>query len=80
MKTCTGCGKSLEESCFMLTQRRGKPYRVPKCNPCRNADQRARWGRNMASKPVQADSNPLNQRLALWFGPADRSQPLRWTT
>lgn len=81
MKTCTGCQRSFPVETFALTERRGRPYRFPRCPPCRNAYQRARWAEKnaaVAENPKQ-DADPLNQVTALWFGPVNRSQPLRPT-
>ena len=72
MKTCTTCHRCLDIKQFRMTTKRGKPYRMPECADCVNAYKREKWKQ---AHPA----NPLNQAASLWFGPANRSEPLRPT-
>lgn len=73
MKTCTTCRQTYPLESFGMSTKRGKPYRLPMCKGCKNDWQRENFARH---KKTTA-SDPLNQAASLWFGPVNRSEPLR---
>lgn len=72
MRTCTSCTRSLDEAEFPMQN--GRVLNV--CVLCRNDIKRAQT----RLAPIRRDPEQirLNNVAALWHGPVQRNQPLRY--
>lgn len=84
-KCCTQCHETKPETEFRAYVREGKPRRYAECIPCLRARQRGIYARLHSPKaqppsmdPADALISRLNQSAALWHGPVNRKDPLRW--
>jgi hypothetical protein len=82
-KYCTQCHEPKQESEFRAFVRNGKPRRYAECIPCLRARQRGIYARLHSPKALAPSLTPdptsrLNQVTALWHGPVNRTEPLRW--